>query len=215
MPCREASPYTICFAITLLLLLRSLSRRPSMTASTSSSRMMRYSSPSSLISWLVYLPNRITSPALTSSGTRLPSSLTLPLPAAITVPCCGFSLADVRDDDPADLLLAFFEAPNDDAIVERSDIQWIRLPPVRDVTPPAGTASGPRNTRRHSFASTRLSRRAGCLDEPPPSGPRSSRRRSKTAAARACAATGSSMTPLASTGPARRSGAGDQDRQLW
>ena len=29
------------------------------TASTSSSRMMRYSSPSSFTSWLVYLPNRI------------------------------------------------------------------------------------------------------------------------------------------------------------
>ena len=34
------------------------------------------------------------SPALTSSGMRLPSSLVLPLPAAMTLPCCGFSLAE-------------------------------------------------------------------------------------------------------------------------
>src|SRR5438132_31098 len=49
--------------------------------------------PLSVISWPAYLPNRIRSPALTSTGTRLPSSFTLPLPAARTVPCCGFSLA--------------------------------------------------------------------------------------------------------------------------
>ena len=107
MPCREESPYTICFAITCRLLIATSSVTsscflplcgfffvpPSMTASTSSSRMMRYSSPSSLTSWLVYLPKRIRSPALTSRGTRLPSSFTLPLPAAMTLPCCGFSLA--------------------------------------------------------------------------------------------------------------------------
>src|SRR5690348_15673950 len=34
------------------------------------------------------------SPALTSSGTRLPLSFDLPCPAAITLPCCGFSLAE-------------------------------------------------------------------------------------------------------------------------
>src|SRR5687768_3447947 len=34
------------------------------------------------------------SPALTSSGTRLPSLLALPRPAASTLPCCGFSLAE-------------------------------------------------------------------------------------------------------------------------
>ena len=105
IPCRDASPYIICFAIRvspaalpsvrttpirLFLICRSAAVR---TASTSSSRMMRYSSPSTVTSWLVYLPNRIKSPVLTSSGTRSPSSLILPLPAAITVPRCGFSLA--------------------------------------------------------------------------------------------------------------------------
>ena len=73
--------------------MRFLASAPSMTARTSSSRMMRYSSPSSLISWPEYLPNRMVSPALTSSGMRLPSSFTLPSPAAMTLPCCGFSLA--------------------------------------------------------------------------------------------------------------------------
>src|SRR5207344_2082166 len=67
---------------------------PLMTASTSSSFMIRYSTPSSLISWPEYLPKRIVSPAFTSSFTRSPSSLTLPLPAALTVPRCGFSLAE-------------------------------------------------------------------------------------------------------------------------
>jgi len=60
---------------------------------TSSSRMIRNSSPSSLISVPEYLPKRIWSPALTSSGNTLPSSFDLPLPTEITSPCCGFSLA--------------------------------------------------------------------------------------------------------------------------
>ena len=57
------------------------------------------------------------SPSLTSSGWRLPSSLTLPAPTANTLPCCGFSLARVGDDDAADLLFAFLDALNDDAVV--------------------------------------------------------------------------------------------------
>jgi hypothetical protein len=54
---------------------------------------MRYSSPSSLISWPEYLPKRTLSPSFTSSGVILPSFSTRPLPTAITLPCCGFSLA--------------------------------------------------------------------------------------------------------------------------
>src|SRR4029453_15040729 len=65
----------------------------SITPSTSSSRMMRYSLPSILISWPAYLPNRMVSPALTSSGVTLPSFSILPFPAAMILPCCGFSLA--------------------------------------------------------------------------------------------------------------------------
>src|SRR5882757_1300103 len=61
---------------------------------TSSSRMISSSSPSSLISVPEYLPNRMLSPAFTSSGNTLPSSFDLPLPTEITSPCCGFSFAE-------------------------------------------------------------------------------------------------------------------------
>src|SRR3954470_22358217 len=61
---------------------------------TSSSRMMMNSSPSILISVPEYLPNRMRSPSFTSRGRTLPSSLDLPLPAAITSPSCGLSFAE-------------------------------------------------------------------------------------------------------------------------
>src|ERR1700730_10466550 len=61
--------------------------------STSSSRMMMKSSPSSLISVPEYLPNRIRSPSFTARGNTLPSSLERPLPTEITSPSCGLSLA--------------------------------------------------------------------------------------------------------------------------
>src|SRR6185295_2250770 len=96
MAWRDCSPYTICFAIDLVsyFFFAFVGSPPSMTAKTSSSRMMRNSSPSSLISCPEYFPNRMRSPAFTSSGTRLPSSFDLPAPAAITLPCWGFSLAE-------------------------------------------------------------------------------------------------------------------------
>src|SRR5437016_2669059 len=62
-------------------------------ARTSSSRRMRYSLSSILTSEPEYLLNRILSPAFTSSGIFLPSSPTFPVPAAIALPSCGFSLA--------------------------------------------------------------------------------------------------------------------------
>src|SRR5438105_12275 len=57
----------------------SLLAAPLRMPSTSSSRMMMKSSPSSLISVPEYLPNRMRSPSLTSSGRTFPSSLILPL----------------------------------------------------------------------------------------------------------------------------------------
>jgi len=65
---------------------------PSMTPRMSSSRRIRCSSPSSLISLPVYLPKRTRSPFLTSGGTTLPSSRR-PGPTAVTRPSWGFSLA--------------------------------------------------------------------------------------------------------------------------
>src|SRR5690349_19297601 len=67
---------------------------PSMTAMTSSSRMTTSSSPSTFTSVPEYLPNRILSPILTSSGRTVPSSKILPLPTATTLPCTGFSAAE-------------------------------------------------------------------------------------------------------------------------
>src|SRR6266852_5330803 len=57
------------------------------------SSRMRYSLSSILTSEPEYFPNRILSPAFTSRGIFLPSSPTLPLPTAITLASCGFSLA--------------------------------------------------------------------------------------------------------------------------
>src|SRR6266852_6549790 len=77
-----------------LQLLRHRSRPPySRMARTSSSRRIRYSLSSSFTSEPEYFPKRILSPALTSSGIFLPSSVTLPLPTAMTLPSWGFSLA--------------------------------------------------------------------------------------------------------------------------
>src|SRR4030095_6937039 len=77
-----------------LQLLRHGSRPPySRRCTPSSSRMIRYSFSSSLTSEPEYFPKRILSPVFTSRGSFLPSSLTFPLPAAITLPSCGFSFA--------------------------------------------------------------------------------------------------------------------------
>src|SRR4029079_11360671 len=62
-------------------------------ARTSSSRRIRYSWPSILMSVPAYFPKRTRSPAFTSRGTLLPLSRILPLPTAMTSPSCGFSLA--------------------------------------------------------------------------------------------------------------------------
>jgi hypothetical protein len=56
---------------------------------------------------------------------RLPSSFDLPFPAAMTLPCCGFSLAESGMMIPADLLLAFLDAGDDDAVVQRSDVHAV------------------------------------------------------------------------------------------
>src|ERR1051325_3581022 len=59
----------------------------------SSSRMIRCSSPSILISVPEYLPKRIRSLTLTSRGVILPSSPCFPLPTATILPSWGFSFA--------------------------------------------------------------------------------------------------------------------------
>src|SRR5207249_7939737 len=63
------------------------------TARTSSSRRIRTSSPSILMSVPVYFPKRILLPTLTSSGSLVPFSRILPFPTARTSPFWGFSFA--------------------------------------------------------------------------------------------------------------------------
>src|SRR5262245_5653944 len=59
----------------------------------SSSRRILYSVPETFTSVPEYLPYQITSPFLTASATRLPSSSCLPGPVATTLPFVGFSFA--------------------------------------------------------------------------------------------------------------------------
>src|SRR5882724_694469 len=71
----------------------SLLATPDSTPRTSSSFIIRKSSPSILISVPAYLANRMWFPSFTARGNTLPSSLLLPLPTEITAPSCGLSLA--------------------------------------------------------------------------------------------------------------------------
>src|SRR4249920_1669061 len=53
--------------------------------------------------------------------------LGLAVPSGNDLALLRLLLGRVRDDDPADLLFAFFEALDDEAIVERSDMHGFRL----------------------------------------------------------------------------------------
>src|SRR5205085_4325451 len=66
---------------------------PSTTPMMSSSRITSSSSPFTRTVCPEYLPNSTRSPILTSTGTSLPSSVSLPLPTAMTSPWSGFSAA--------------------------------------------------------------------------------------------------------------------------
>ena len=87
--------------------------------------MMKRSLPSSLISWPEYLPNRIWSPALTSSGTRVPSLSHAAAADGDDRAALRLLLGAVGDDDAADLLLAFVEAVDDDPVVQGSNIHEV------------------------------------------------------------------------------------------
>src|SRR6266852_99220 len=96
---------------------------PDSTPRTSSSFIIRKSSPSILISVPAYLPNRMWSPSFTARGNTLPSSLLLPLPTEMTSPPCGLSLALVRYEDSAASGCRFFYATNQNAVVQRSEFR--------------------------------------------------------------------------------------------
>ena len=89
--------------------------------------MMRYSSPSSLISWPEYLPNRMSVAGLDVERDALAVVLDLAVAGGDDLALLGLFLGGVGDDDPADLLFAFLDALNDDAVVQRSDVHAVVL----------------------------------------------------------------------------------------
>ena len=91
---------------------------------TSSSRMTRYSSPSTFTSVPLYLPKRILSPTLTSSGRTSPFSRILPLPTAIDLAADRLLGRRVGDHDAAGGLRFRVEPLDDDAVVERTNLQF-------------------------------------------------------------------------------------------
>jgi len=79
----------------------------SMMASTSSSRMIRYSSSSIFTSEPEYLPKRILSPAF---------------PHRDHLALLGLFLGGVRDDDAALLLLLLLQPLDKDAVMQRTNL---------------------------------------------------------------------------------------------
>ena len=62
---------------------------------------------------------------------RLPSSFDLAVAGGDDLALLGLFLGGVGDDDPADLLFAFLEALNNDAVVQRSDVHALSPSVVR------------------------------------------------------------------------------------
>ena len=83
--------------------------------------MMSRSSPSILTSVPDHLPNRILSPALTSSGVTVPSSLVAPAPTGDDFALLRLFLGGVGDDDPAGRLFLGLDAADEHAIMERTE----------------------------------------------------------------------------------------------
>ena len=79
--------------------------------------MIRYSSPSSLISWPEYLPKRMRSPALTSSANAPAVVLDFAVADGDDFALLRFFLGGIGDDDSADFLFPFLDALNEDAVV--------------------------------------------------------------------------------------------------
>ena len=65
---------------------------------------------------------------------RLPSSFDLAVAGGDDLALLGLFLGGVGDDDPADLLFAFLDALDDDAVVQRSDLHGLTPSSVGLVT---------------------------------------------------------------------------------
>ena len=84
--------------------------------------MMRYSSPSSLISWPEYLPKRMRVAGLDVERDALAVVLDLAGADGDDFALLRLFLGGVGDDDSADFLFAFLDALDNDAVVQRSDV---------------------------------------------------------------------------------------------
>ena len=83
--------------------------------------MISRSLPSSLTSVPLHLPNRMRSPALTSSATILPLSSRAPGPTETITPSEGFSLAVSGMMMPPVGLFFAVDAPDDHAVVQGTE----------------------------------------------------------------------------------------------
>src|SRR5882762_6575904 len=139
MPCREESPYTICFAIPSL---QSLNDRQlpwlrflCRPAAVDDGQHFVLAHDQVLLAIELDLLARVL--AEENQIARLDierDALALVVHLAVAG-CDDLALlrllfGRVRDDDPADFLLAFFKAPNNDPIVEWSDVHGFRLQTV-------------------------------------------------------------------------------------
>ena len=90
----------------------------------SDSFMMRYSVPSILTSVPDHLPNSTMSPALTSSGIELAALVAATGANGDDLALHRLLLGGVRDDDATLGLGVFFDALDDDAVVQTDGTSW-------------------------------------------------------------------------------------------
>ena len=95
------------------------------TPMMSDSFMIRRSSPSILTSVPDHLPNRMRSPALTSSGMSLPALVAGAGADGDDFALLRLLLGGVGDDDAALRLLFAFDAPDDDAVVQGTEFHGL------------------------------------------------------------------------------------------
>src|SRR5437868_4538519 len=88
----------------------------------SSSRMIRNSSPSILISEPLYLPNRTRSPFFYVEWLSGAIVFVLALSGSNNLALLGFLLRGVGNDNPPTNLLALFNPAHDHAIMKRCDV---------------------------------------------------------------------------------------------
>jgi hypothetical protein len=94
---------------------------------TSDSFMIRSSSPSILTSVPDHFPNRIRSPALRSMGTSIAALVPGTRTDGDDLALLGLLFRGIGDDDPALGLLFSLNAPNNDSVVQRTELHGILL----------------------------------------------------------------------------------------